>query len=800
MKIAIVGPSPVPFTIGGVENLLWGLCDTINQKTPHQAEIIKLPSKELDFWSLIENYYAFYNLDLNHFDMVITTKYPSWMVRHRNSRCYMIHTLRGLYDTYHFMNMPTNVDSHNSRVNNIIRYMDENPCPNTLDMFFDMLFELKNNRDNIPDDYFSFPGPLIRKIVHYMDHFGLFQCGVKKYFAISDTVKKRKDYFPQDVNVEVIYPPSKLSQYSSGNYEYVFMVSRLDHPKRIDMLINAMRYVKTDIKLLIAGTGPQENELKELAKDDSRIHFLGFVNDDEVEEYYANSLVIPYFPYDEDYGLITIEAMMHKKAVITTVDAGGPTEFVINNETGFVTKFDAKDIGNKIDYLAKNISEAKRMGMNAYDKVANITWEYVINKLLKDVSLEPLKVVNKNVEHNIIKSGRRGKITVTSTFPIYPPQGGGQARIYNLYKNLAKEYDIEIISFTNADQKMFNGFIAPNMREVRIPKSSLHQNKEWKVEDKAGIPISDIAMITLSSYTPDYCNALKESIESSDWVVISHPYLYNEAKKYMEGKKFIYEAHNVESLMKENMLPNSHIKKKLVQEVFEVEMECCKRSEFIMTCSIEDQITLNKIYNISQEKMIVVPNGVDCQETPYTSIEARLNNKRELGLANEKIGLFMGSWHKPNLEACEEIFKIAIKCPAAKFLLMGSQCSYFEQKKFEIPSNVGMLGVVSEETKNKVFATVDFALNPMLSGSGTNLKMFDYMSAGIPVITTEFGARGIQNQGVLNIMSVQKMPDSINEFNLELVGNLVIESRKYVESTFDWGAIGDILLEKLLDD
>ena len=40
MKIAVLGPSPVPFTIGGVENLLWKLCETINQKTNHQAEFL----------------------------------------------------------------------------------------------------------------------------------------------------------------------------------------------------------------------------------------------------------------------------------------------------------------------------------------------------------------------------------------------------------------------------------------------------------------------------------------------------------------------------------------------------------------------------------------------------------------------------------------------------------------------------------------------------------------------------------------------------------------------------------------
>ena len=56
MKIAVIGPSPVPFTIGGIENLMWGLCETINQTTEHQCELIKLPSRELNFWDLIETY------------------------------------------------------------------------------------------------------------------------------------------------------------------------------------------------------------------------------------------------------------------------------------------------------------------------------------------------------------------------------------------------------------------------------------------------------------------------------------------------------------------------------------------------------------------------------------------------------------------------------------------------------------------------------------------------------------------------------------------------------------------------
>ena len=789
MKIAVLGPSPVPFTIGGVENLLWKLCETINQKTNHQAELIKLPSREDNFWNIIENYYNFYKLDLSYFDLVITTKYPAWMIQHNNCLYYVQHRLRGLYDTYHFTKLPIEVKSDCKYIDNVLKYMEENIQPDNLDEFFELLFQLKKEQKKIDNYYFNFPGPFIRKIVHYMDNYGMSKNGVKKFYCISKTVKKRVEYFPENSDVEVVYHPSALNYFSCKDYKYVFMVSRLDGPKRIDMLIRAMKHVKSDINLLIAGTGPQEKALKKLAKNDSRIKFLGFVNDEDIEEYYANSLVIPYFPYDEDYGLITIEAMMHKKPVITTFDSGGPTEFVVNNQTGFITDFDEKAIGEKIDFFAQNPSEAKRMGENAYHKVKDITWENTIKHLLADID-------ENNKLHHVENKTSRKNIVVTSTFPIYPPQGGGQSRIFHLYKNLAKQYNVRIISFTNANEPAYKGYIAKNLEEIRIPKSERHQQEEWNIERKAGIPVGDISMIQLSHLTPEYGETLKHAIDKSDIVIVSHPYLYNEIKKYVKNQMIIYEAHNVESKLKEEMLPESKYKKMFVQSIFDVEKECCENSHLIMTCSKEDQETINKIYGISKDKMVEVPNGVDCIKTYFTDLETRLKNKENLGLENEKIGIFMGSWHQPNLDACEEIFKIAKRCPNVKFLLMGSQCLYFKNYK-NIPKNVGMLGIVSEDEKNKIFANVDFALNPMSSGSGTNLKMFDYMAAGLPIITTEFGTRGINKKDLFIISNIDDMTKVINSYDICNYEEIINSARKYVEENFDWQVIGQILIKRI---
>lgn len=773
MKIAIVSPSPIPFTVGGMENMMSGLYDQINHNTSHQAELLKLPTKEHSFWDLIESYYQFYKLDVSHFDAIIVGKYPAWMVQHRNKIFYVAHRLRGLYDTYHYMNQPLEVPRGNSKIDTILDYMEACPHPDSLDTFFKIIFQLRDSAGIEEMSYFVFPGPFIRKIVHYMDAYAFQETELETYFSISNTVKERENYFPMGSHVEVVYLPSGQASIKEGEYKHIFMVSRLDKPKRIDMLIQAMKYVKSEVPLYIAGTGPERAYLEKLADKDPRIHFLGFISDEDVDSYYADALVIPYFPQEEDYGLITYESMMHKKPVITTIDAGGPTEFVKNYETGFVTQCDPREIAEKIDYLAQHIDEAKKMGENGFHIVKEITWKTVLDKILSEATE---------------KSKPRKRITVTSTFGIYPPQGGGQARIFNVYREMGKWADVEIVSYTDCNAQKFEGQLTRGLREIRVPRDLNHQEKIRKLEGKAGLPLSDIAEVKLGGETKEYCNALKASIEKSDLIVFSHPYLYPLGKQYLQGRPFIYEAQDVEYLLKKEMLPESNVKAELLSWVFEVEKECCEKAELIMTCSEEDCQKIYELYNISMKKMVVVPNGVNTKEIFFTPTYKRMENKEKLGIGGEKIGVFMGSWHGPNLEACEVLFQIAPKCPDVKFMLMGSQCLYFKNRK--LPPNVACMGLVSEETKATVFRTVDFALNPMYSGSGTNLKMFDYMAGGLPIITTEFGTRGIEKKDSFIIANtVEEFAKAIQEFQISQQAERVKQARIYAESTFDWGVI-----------
>ena len=789
MNIAVVGPSPAPYVAGGAEQFLWGLCGAINAHTDHHAELIKLPLREHGFWDLIHTYHDFYTLDLSHFDLVVSTKYPSWMVRHRNRTCYMLHTLRGLYDTYPSA-LGFDVPRTDALVNAVLDEMDAHPDTFDLDALFDRLFVLEQHQHLCDPSFFALPGPLIRQIIRHMDRCAFLQPGAQRYFAISQTVAARTDYWPQGARVQVVYPPSSQShlQYT-GDQKHVFIISRLDAPKRMDLIARAYAHVQSDLPLYIAGTGPQQPELQALCSQDPRIHLLGYISDEAAAQYYADSLVVPYMPMQEDYGLVTLEAMRHHKPVITAVDSGGPTEFVEDGVNGLIVQPTPRALALAIDALAGDPARAARMGEKAFETVRRIDWPHVVHALLDGLDASGQQADSFDPAHAL-------HLLVPSTFPIYPPQGGGQARIFGLYTQVAKRHTVEAMCITHPSLTAGTQEIAPHFGQTIVPRTAEHQALDDDAEHALSVPVADVLMLDHYDLTPAYEQALSHSIRQADAVVISHPYTYEAARRHMDGKPFIYEAHNVEFLIKRAMYPaDNPLAQQLLHRVFEVESACCRDSAFVMTCSDEDRHTLHELYGTPMEKMMVVPNGVDVSSLPFTPIGTRLIHKRSAGLTGTRIGLFIGSYHKPNLEACEAIFALAPQCPDTAFLLLGGQCNAFVGR--QLPPNVALLGFVSEEEKQRLYAVADFALNPMQSGSGTNLKMFDYLAAGLPIITTAFGTRGIDRKDVFTIAEVGEMAQAIRTFDLLRCHKQVQQGRTYVESTFDWQVIARPLLEKL---
>ncbi|AAM04600.1 glycosyltransferase [Methanosarcina acetivorans C2A] len=801
MKIAIVAPSPVPFTLGGAELLFLGMQSSINKHTSHQCELIKVPIKENSFWDLIESYYKFYQLDLSHFDMVISTKYPSWMLKHDNHTVYMVHHLRGLFDTYHFCNEAYEVAPklRTGLVKEVLDLVHTYKSEQNVDRVFERLFELKKEQKKYDNETFRFPGPFIRQIIHFFDEYALAPERVDRYLTMSNNVKKRANYFPLNVQVDVNYPPSKIENFECNSYSYLFTASRLDGPKRIDLLIKAMKHVPHNVKLKIAGTGPDEDKLKKMAENDLRIEFLDFVSEDELIKLYSDSLAVLFVPFDEDYGLITIEGMMSKKPVITTIDSGGPLEFVKDSETGYIVESEPQKIAEKINYLIENPEIARKMGFAAYQSVKGITWKNFSSQLVakKGVSAPVKKDIFSPAKKNIITSNRE-KILVLATYSCYPPRGGGQHRLYNIYSLLAKEFDVTICSIIEANKQYQNLVLDNGLKQICIPQSTEHARYQWEAEKKVGANLYDVAMIDFVDYSKEYVGKIKELAVDSDIVVFSHPYLWPLNKFINKNKKVIYEAHNLEYLLKKDYVKDSGY----ITKIYDTEKEASLKSDLILCTSEEDKQNLIEVYGANPEKILVTPNGVDTTKIHFIKNEERKKQKELTGLSDFTTIIFVGSWHPPNLEALKFITdKLCRINTKYKFLVVGSVKDYYLDEYGKLPRSVLSFGTVDEDEKYEIYKLADIAINPMFSGSGTNLKMLDYMSAGIPVVSTSVGARGLDTENEVHalICPAEEFQEKISVLlvNEELQQRLKISARNLVERKYSWEIIAQSIVDKL---
>jgi glycosyltransferase involved in cell wall biosynthesis len=804
MNIAIVAPSSVPYVHGGAENLWLGLQRYLVENTTHHCELFKLPSPEGSVVEIVSSYRKFYNFNVDHFDRVVSTKYPAWMVSHRSHVVYLQHTLRGLYDTYHFSGKPLTppAESVASEVLHWMRQVESGLI--ALDKFFDLLQTALSRADAASLN--EFPGALSREIVHFLDRQGMSREKIKCFRAISNTVRKREGYFPTGAQVGVVPHPPALSGYYCNADDYLFTTSRLDGPKRVGLVIEAMRHVKSNIRLLIGGKGPDEARLKALAGDDGRIEFLGYLNDAELLDHYAHALAVPFVPYDEDYGLITIEAMMSGKPVITTTDSGGVGEFVVNGETGLAVPPDPQALAQAIDYLCGHRAEARAMGASARRRVSGITWESVAEALIDEPLNSPRRTASlpasraKTSESSA--PSERKKMVVALTFPVYPPRGGGQSRVFNLYREWARCYDITLVTLTGAGEAAFEGEIAPGLLEIRVPKSAEHQAGEDRYSASVEwVPVTDIVASTLIHLTPDYLSRLGKACDGAEIIVACHPYLVKQLRAAAPGAELWFEAQDVELPLKKSILPAGKGGAALLDMVRSNEAEAWSEAKVVFACARSDLQDLADIYGPSSARQLEVPNGFAADEVTFTTDTLRQSIKAQLGLGGQPTVVFMGSWHGPNLEAAERVFEYAAALPSVVFLIVGSAGQAFSSRA--VPNNVRFLGVLDDHEKQVVLSAADLAVNPMTSGSGSNLKMFDYMAAGVPVLTTRFGARGISANSSIHYVEAD-VDDFVNtivscfvEKTPEEMLELAIRASDLVRSSYSWESISRGFLSEL---
>ena len=343
VQTVLVCETQVPLVRGGAELLVRQLVDELRARGI-AADRVSVPFKWYPKDEILPHAAAWRLLDLSEsngrpIDLVIATKFPTYFVRHPRKVCWLVHQHRAAYELCGTEYSDFGHEEIDVGLRDRLMSLDE-----------EMLGEC---------------------------------CGL---YTISRTVSARLQTYNGLSSVPLYHPPRIASDLAPGDYgRYVLSVARLEKNKRVDLAVRAMASVPGDLRMVVVGEGSHRSAIERAAEDAGvvdRVSFAGAVDDRDLAALYREALALVYAPFDEDYGLATLEAFLAAKPVITALDSGGTLEFVRDGINGLVVEPEPAAMAAAISRLDRDRRLAASFGNSGRELAKGITWDTVIDRLL----------------------------------------------------------------------------------------------------------------------------------------------------------------------------------------------------------------------------------------------------------------------------------------------------------------------------------------------------------------------------------------------------------------------------------
>jgi hypothetical protein len=336
------------------------------------------------------------------------------------------------------------------------------------------------------------------------------------------------------------------------------------------------------------------------------------------------------------------------------------------------------------------------------------------------------------------------RVVQIAPFPLLPTWSGGKLRIVELARAVSKlGVEVTVItpyhltqSRTLAEREPFALRQVPYV-PFAVPFLFVDRPFPWG---------------WLVSFHPGYRTLLPVSLADFDVCQIEHPAFVDLLRDVPRRVPVVYSAQNVELDYVSDECRSPAVRRIVRRRIHALESRLVERATHIFTCTDQDASRLSELYG-SGKPFSILPNGIDVTSSaalPYVRAPVVPSS----GLKRKAI--FVGSNVEHNRGAVHTILtKIA---PAlerdVEFIVLGSCIRSFKEA----------VNVRLDETGDmaRYAGPGAVGLNPVTTGSGSNMKILRYLTCSLPVLSTPFGMRGFEDLAPwVTVVGIDRFADAL---------------------------------------
>jgi glycosyltransferase involved in cell wall biosynthesis len=303
----------------------------------------------------------------------------------------------------------------------------------------------------------------------------------------------------------------------------------------------------------------------------------------------------------------------------------------------------------------------------------------------------------------------------------YPPERGRAVRTYNLLLELSAKHDVRQFGRAPAlpgRQRLFEEVpVTPMFRVVRCRYPLGSTVADWLARRERTGGIREFAARRVASP-----KRFRELLRWANVIVAEDPVELALCRQEWPGGRFAFVAHDVG--LPEAVSRSGHDRL----------AEAVATAELTIAVSPSDREELIARYALPPDRVAVVPNGADPERLHPIDAESKQVLRAELGLPPGPVVLFAGSSSPPNLVGLAWMRRLAKATDRFSFVVVGSVA------KAERAGRLHVLGSVRNVAS--YFQAADIALCPIEYGSGTRIKLWASLAAGLPTVAFAESLRG----------------------------------------------------------